>query len=80
MRPIYDHASAELRLNVDRLPPPVRCHREMASGEVHVADHVLVRVHTDDGVIGIADAPPLSGSKTRLRALTCSFRPRVRTR
>jgi L-alanine-DL-glutamate epimerase-like enolase superfamily enzyme len=23
-----------------------------------VADHVLVRVHTDDGVIGIADAPP----------------------
>jgi len=29
-----------------------------ASGEVHVAEHVLVRVHTDDGVVGIADAPP----------------------
>ena len=29
-----------------------------ASGEVHVAEHVLVRVHTDDGVVGVADAPP----------------------
>lgn len=29
-----------------------------ASGEVHVAEHVLVRVHTDDGVVGIAEAPP----------------------
>lgn len=29
-----------------------------ASGEVSAADHVLVRVHTDDGVIGVADAPP----------------------
>jgi len=29
-----------------------------ASGEVHVADHVLVRVHTDDGVVGSAEAPP----------------------
>ena len=29
-----------------------------ASGEVHVADHVVVRVHTDDGVVGIAEAPP----------------------
>src|SRR5690606_16081792 len=27
-------------------------------GEVHVADHVLVRVHTDDGVVGVAEAPP----------------------
>ncbi|CAB4954709.1 unannotated protein [freshwater metagenome] len=31
---------------------------KFASGEVHVAQHVLVRVHTDDGVVGIADAPP----------------------
>lgn len=31
---------------------------KFASGEVHVAEHVLVRVHTDDGVVGIADAPP----------------------
>lgn len=29
-----------------------------ASGEVHAAEHVLVRVHTDDGVIGVAEAPP----------------------
>lgn len=29
-----------------------------ASGEVHVAEHVLVRVHTDDGVMGVAEAPP----------------------
>jgi L-Ala-D/L-Glu epimerase len=29
-----------------------------ASGEVHTADHVLVRVHTDDGVVGTAEAPP----------------------
>jgi L-alanine-DL-glutamate epimerase-like enolase superfamily enzyme len=31
---------------------------KFASGEVHVAEHVLVRVHTDDGVVGISDAPP----------------------
>jgi L-alanine-DL-glutamate epimerase-like enolase superfamily enzyme len=29
-----------------------------ASGEVHVAEHVLVRVHTDDGIVGVAEAPP----------------------
>lgn len=29
-----------------------------ASGEVHTADHVLVRVHTDDGLVGVAEAPP----------------------
>ncbi len=29
-----------------------------ASGEVHAAEHVLVRVHTDDGLVGIAEAPP----------------------
>jgi L-alanine-DL-glutamate epimerase-like enolase superfamily enzyme len=31
---------------------------QFASGEVRAAEHVLVRVHTDDGVIGTADAPP----------------------
>jgi L-Ala-D/L-Glu epimerase len=31
---------------------------KFASGEVRVAEHVLVRVHTDDGVVGVADAPP----------------------
>jgi L-alanine-DL-glutamate epimerase-like enolase superfamily enzyme len=29
-----------------------------ASGEVHVAEHVLVRVHTEDGLVGTAEAPP----------------------
>jgi L-alanine-DL-glutamate epimerase-like enolase superfamily enzyme len=29
-----------------------------ASGEVRAAEHVLVRLHTDDGVVGIAEAPP----------------------
>jgi L-alanine-DL-glutamate epimerase-like enolase superfamily enzyme len=37
---------------------PYRKPLRFASGEVHVAEHVLVRVHTDDGVVGIADAPP----------------------
>lgn len=29
-----------------------------ASGEVHAAEHVLVRVHTDEGLVGVAEAPP----------------------
>ncbi|WP_344781402.1 mandelate racemase/muconate lactonizing enzyme family protein [Gordonia caeni] len=29
-----------------------------ASGEVRVAKHVLVRVHTSDGTVGVAEAPP----------------------
>jgi L-Ala-D/L-Glu epimerase len=29
-----------------------------ASGEVSTAEHVLVRVHTDEGVVGAAEAPP----------------------
>ncbi|MDN3028088.1 enolase C-terminal domain-like protein [Streptomyces sp. S.PB5] len=29
-----------------------------ASGKVHTADHVLVRVHTDEGLVGTAEAPP----------------------
>ncbi|MFF3574277.1 mandelate racemase/muconate lactonizing enzyme family protein [Nocardia jiangxiensis] len=37
---------------------PYRKPLTFASGEVQVAEHVLVRVHTDDGVIGIAEAPP----------------------
>ena len=31
---------------------------KFASGEVHAAEHVLVRVYTDDGVVGVAEAPP----------------------
>ena len=37
---------------------PYRKPLRFASGEVHTADHVLVRVHSDDGVVGIAEAPP----------------------
>jgi L-alanine-DL-glutamate epimerase-like enolase superfamily enzyme len=37
---------------------PYRKPLRFASGEVHTADHVLVRVHTDGGVVGIAEAPP----------------------
>ena len=29
-----------------------------ASGEVHTADHILIRIQTDEGIVGIADAPP----------------------
>jgi L-Ala-D/L-Glu epimerase len=31
---------------------------EFASGRVSDAGHVLIRVHTDDGLVGTADAPP----------------------
>ncbi|WP_338597515.1 enolase C-terminal domain-like protein [Saccharopolyspora sp. SCSIO 74807] len=37
---------------------PYRKPLRFASGEVHAAEHVLVRVHTDAGVIGVAEAPP----------------------
>jgi L-alanine-DL-glutamate epimerase-like enolase superfamily enzyme len=37
---------------------PYRHPLHFASGSVHEADHVLVRVHTDDGVVGTADTPP----------------------
>lgn len=37
---------------------PYRKPLRFASGEVHAADHVLVRIHTDDGVVGVAEAPP----------------------
>ncbi|NAZ80408.1 enolase [Kineococcus sp. R8] len=45
---------------VDAVPfsIPYRKPLRFASGEVHAADHVLVRVHTDAGVVGIAEAPP----------------------
>ena len=37
---------------------PYRKPLRFASGEVHVAEHVLVRVTTDEGVVGVAEAPP----------------------
>lgn len=37
---------------------PYRHPLHFASGSVHEADHVLVRLRTDDGVVGAADTPP----------------------
>ena len=37
---------------------PYRKPLRFASGEILAAEHVLVRVHTDDGLVGTADAPP----------------------
>ncbi|MCT7661854.1 mandelate racemase/muconate lactonizing enzyme family protein [Mycobacterium deserti] len=37
---------------------PYRKPLRFASGEVHAADHVLVRVRTSDGAVGVAEAPP----------------------
>jgi L-alanine-DL-glutamate epimerase-like enolase superfamily enzyme len=37
---------------------PYRKPLRFASGEVTVAEHVLVRVHTDEGLTGVAEAPP----------------------
>ncbi|EGD53364.1 mandelate racemase/muconate lactonizing enzyme family protein [Gordonia neofelifaecis] len=37
---------------------PYRKPLHFASGEVYAAEHVLVRVRTDDGVVGVAEAPP----------------------
>ncbi len=34
---------------------PYRKPLRFASGEVSVADHVLVRVHLGDGVVGVAE-------------------------
>lgn len=31
---------------------------KFASGQVRAAEHVLVRMHTDEGVVGVAEAPP----------------------
>jgi L-alanine-DL-glutamate epimerase-like enolase superfamily enzyme len=37
---------------------PYRKPLRFASGEVTEAEHVLIRVHTDDGLVGTAEAPP----------------------
>ncbi|MDS9469683.1 enolase C-terminal domain-like protein [Paracoccus sp. MBLB3053] len=31
---------------------------KFASGAVHMAEHILVRVHGEDGMVGVAEAPP----------------------
>ena len=45
---------------VEAIPFAIRYRKPLrfASGEVAVAEHVLVRVHTDTGLIGTAEAPP----------------------
>ena len=45
---------------IEAIPYAIPYHHPLtfASGEVHTADHVLIRVHTDEGVVGEADAPP----------------------
>lgn len=37
---------------------PYRNPLKFASGEVHSADHVLIRIHTDEGLTGVSDTPP----------------------
>jgi L-Ala-D/L-Glu epimerase / N-acetyl-D-glutamate racemase len=37
---------------------PYRKPLRFASGEITAAEHVLVRVHTDEGLTGVAEAPP----------------------
>ncbi|MBA2946863.1 mandelate racemase/muconate lactonizing enzyme family protein [Streptomyces himalayensis] len=47
-------------VNVEAIPfaIPYAKPLKFASGEVRTADHVLVRVHTDEGLVGTAEAPP----------------------
>ena len=61
---------------------PYRKPLRFASGEVATAEHVLVRVHTDDGVIGTADAPPrpftYGETQTSVRSIIAdSFGPMI---
>lgn len=45
---------------IDAIPYAIPYERPLkfASGEVTTAEHVLIRVHTDDGICGVADTPP----------------------
>lgn len=45
---------------IEAIPFAIPYHKPLrfASGEVDMASHVLVRVHTEDGITGIAEAPP----------------------
>lgn len=61
---------------------PYRKPMRFASGEVTVADHVLVRVHTDEGLTGTAEAPPrpYTYGETQasiITALTTLFAPEI---
>lgn len=44
-----------------------------ASGEIHAAEHVLVRVHTDDGLVGQSDAPPRPFTYGETQTSVCSL-------
>lgn len=53
-----------------------------ASGEVHTASHVLVRVHSDDGIVGVAEAParPFTYGETQesiVAAIRTLFAPQL---
>jgi len=52
---------------------PYRKPLRFASGEVDVADHVLVRVRTDEGLVGLADAPPRPFTYGETQASLCSI-------
>ena len=45
---------------IEAIPYAIPYHHPLkfASGAVDTADHVLVRIHTDEGITGVADAPP----------------------
>ncbi|MFB7090311.1 mandelate racemase/muconate lactonizing enzyme family protein [Streptomyces sp. NPDC056296] len=47
-------------VNVEAIPFAIPYTKPLrfASGEVHTAEHVLIRVHTDEGLVGTAEAPP----------------------
>jgi len=51
---------------------PYRKPLRFASGEVTVAEHVLVRVHTDDGLVGTAEAPPRPYTYGETQASICA--------
>ncbi|AQA01151.1 mandelate racemase [Mycobacterium sp. MS1601] len=45
---------------IEAIPYRIRYRKPLrfASGEIHAAEHVLVRVRTDEGIVGVAEAPP----------------------
>ena len=45
---------------VEAIPLAIPCRRPFAfaSGRVTVADHVIIRITTDDGLVGLGEAPP----------------------
>jgi L-alanine-DL-glutamate epimerase-like enolase superfamily enzyme len=51
---------------------PYRKPLRFASGEVTVAEHVLIRVHTDSGLVGTAEAPPRPFTYGETQASICA--------